>query len=301
MPKSPTVSAVIPTRSRPALAVRAVHSALSQTYPVHEVVVVIDGPDEATAKALQAIRDPRLNVLPLPESRRAGGARNAGVQLASGDLIAFLDDDDAWTPDKIARQVASIELLPEPDRSVVSCQAFWHTGRKTLVWPTRAIASHETVGDYLFVRRHAGEGVLATPTLLLPRSVAVDCPLPEHLNTHEEWDWLLQLERTGVTFHTVLTPLVDIDARPRRTSVSNSNSWLTSMSWAMLRADWLGPKAFSGFLLTEVARAAVIQHAGWRATAAIAAAAITGSPTARDMARFLARPLVFKYRNVGAS
>ena len=62
---APLVSAIIPTRNRPELAVRAVRSALAQTYTNIEVVVVIDGPDAASQSALAAITDSRLHVVAL--------------------------------------------------------------------------------------------------------------------------------------------------------------------------------------------------------------------------------------------
>ena len=59
----PLVSAVIPTRNRPGLVVRATVSALEQTFRGLEVIVVVDGPDEATRQALAEIPDPRLRVI----------------------------------------------------------------------------------------------------------------------------------------------------------------------------------------------------------------------------------------------
>ena len=68
MPESPLVTAVIPTRNRPVLVKRAVHSALNQTYPGIEVVVVVDGPDGCTCKELATISDSRLRVIELPSA-----------------------------------------------------------------------------------------------------------------------------------------------------------------------------------------------------------------------------------------
>jgi glycosyltransferase involved in cell wall biosynthesis len=66
--KTPVVSAVIPTRNRPQLVCRAVHSVLSQTVRDIECIVVIDGPDMETVHALREIADPRLRVIELPEN-----------------------------------------------------------------------------------------------------------------------------------------------------------------------------------------------------------------------------------------
>ena len=112
----PTVSVVIPTRNRPDLVVRAVRSALEQTFGDLEVVVIMDGPDAATKAALAKIHDIRLRSLELPLSLGGAAARNAGVRAATGEWIAFLDDDDEWLAGKLARQleVAHESEAPEP-------------------------------------------------------------------------------------------------------------------------------------------------------------------------------------------
>lgn len=85
----PLVSVIIPTRNRPALVLRAIHSVLTQSMPDLEVIVVIDGPDSKTEEALETIQDARVRLLALAE--RVGGSetRNRGVQVARGRWVAF--------------------------------------------------------------------------------------------------------------------------------------------------------------------------------------------------------------------
>ena len=78
----PIVTAVIPTHGRPGLVRRAVDSALAQTLAEIEVIVVIDGWDEATRVALSAIADERLRVIALPVKVGGSEARNTGVRAA---------------------------------------------------------------------------------------------------------------------------------------------------------------------------------------------------------------------------
>jgi len=70
------VSVIIPTRNRPQLVLRAVRSALNQTYPHLEVIVVVDGPDPATKEALETVVDGRLRVVALDQSVGGSDARN---------------------------------------------------------------------------------------------------------------------------------------------------------------------------------------------------------------------------------
>ncbi len=103
----PAVSVVIPTRDRQPLLERAVASALAQDGVEIEVVVVDDGSSDGTAAWLDDVRDPRLVVL---RRKRPGGvaaARNLGLERATGRWVAFLDDDDVWSPGKLHAQVAA--------------------------------------------------------------------------------------------------------------------------------------------------------------------------------------------------
>ena len=103
---APLVSAIIPTHDRAGLVMRAVASALGQTYPNMEVIVVDDGSGDDTLARLAAVADPRLRVI---RRERAGGvsaARNAGIAVARGAYVALLDSDDEWLPEKTARQLA---------------------------------------------------------------------------------------------------------------------------------------------------------------------------------------------------
>ena len=106
---SPLVSVIIPTLHRPTLLKRALESVFRQTWRELEVIVVVDGPDPDTVAVLKTVDDPRLRVIQNPRSLTAAGARNAGIDLAKGEWIAFLDDDDEWMPEKLTKQLAYAE------------------------------------------------------------------------------------------------------------------------------------------------------------------------------------------------
>jgi glycosyltransferase involved in cell wall biosynthesis len=102
----PTVSVVIPTRNRwPLLSRTALRSALAQTDVEHEVIVVDDGSTDETPVRLAELAEPRVRVVALGERRGVATARNAGIEAARGEWVAFLDDDDLWSPRKLRAQL----------------------------------------------------------------------------------------------------------------------------------------------------------------------------------------------------
>jgi glycosyltransferase involved in cell wall biosynthesis len=110
------VSVIIPTYNRASTVPDAVRSALNQTYASIEVIVVDDGSTDDTAARLLSFSS-QITFL---SQKNAGPslARNHGARHASGDILAFLDSDDVWKPDKIRRQV---ELMATYGKSMICC------------------------------------------------------------------------------------------------------------------------------------------------------------------------------------
>ena len=105
----PLLSVVIPTRNRAHLVCDAIESAFAQRPGQVEVIVVDDGSTDDTADLLRRAYGSRIHLLSLPERSGAGAARNAGVRLATGELLAFLDDDDLWLPGKLDAELRALE------------------------------------------------------------------------------------------------------------------------------------------------------------------------------------------------
>lgn len=104
----PLVTVVIPTYCRSEFLNYAIKSAISQTYPNIEIIVVNDNVDtEEKQKVKNVVNSFLGKVKGITNTRSKGGcgARNCGIEAATGDFIAFLDDDDIWFPEKIELQV----------------------------------------------------------------------------------------------------------------------------------------------------------------------------------------------------
>jgi glycosyltransferase involved in cell wall biosynthesis len=128
MATTPLLSVVIPTWNRARLVCEAVESALGQKEGRVEVIVVDDGSTDGTADALARGFGSRIRVLRLPARRGVGAARNAGVRLATGELLAFLDSDDLWRPGKLDAELRAFECFPGAE-AVVSDSLVFTEGR----------------------------------------------------------------------------------------------------------------------------------------------------------------------------
>jgi glycosyltransferase involved in cell wall biosynthesis len=111
MQKIPIISVVIPSFQHAPYVEAAVRSVLAQTYTDIEVIVVDDGSSDGTPDIVASIADPRLKLVRLRENR-IDHARNVGVSMAIGKLIAFQNSDDLWHPGKLAAQIAVLEAEP---------------------------------------------------------------------------------------------------------------------------------------------------------------------------------------------
>jgi glycosyltransferase involved in cell wall biosynthesis len=107
---SPTVSAVIPAYNRARFLPAAVDSIRAQTYPCMEIVIVDDGSTDDTERTVQQLG---AGVRYIRQANAGpAAARNRGIREARGELVAFLDTDDRWLPDKLALQVDVIRRDP---------------------------------------------------------------------------------------------------------------------------------------------------------------------------------------------
>jgi glycosyltransferase involved in cell wall biosynthesis len=110
-PSAALVATVIATHRRPDGLRRAVASALAQSVRDHVVIVVDDG-----AGLPELAADPRLFAVSLAHNTAvAGVVRNVGIRLTRSRYVAFLDDDNTWEPDHLARALAELEAPGGPD------------------------------------------------------------------------------------------------------------------------------------------------------------------------------------------
>jgi glycosyltransferase involved in cell wall biosynthesis len=107
------VSVILPTYNRAQLIERAIRSVLEQTFESFELIVIDDGSTDCTEDLVREFRDSRIRYIKMPTRKGAGAARNAGIQIANADLIAFQDSDDEWMSTKLNEQLLKFADQPQ--------------------------------------------------------------------------------------------------------------------------------------------------------------------------------------------
>lgn len=251
----PRVSVVISTFNRPHTIGRAVESVLSQTMPDLEVIVVMDGPRSETKARLAEITDPRLRVIEHEIQRGQCAAINTGVRAAQGEWVATMDDDDEWFPRKLEVQLATAEASPV-ERPIVGCRFIARSQRGDVVWPFRPPRPGEPLSEYLYCRTQFrfGEGIQQTSTLLGPRELFLEVPWDERETRATDVSWLIQAgSLPGVVLIHPSNPeplaVWNLDEEKHR---GDRRGWYVARDWARRMKPAMTPKAYAGFLLTQV-------------------------------------------------
>jgi glycosyltransferase involved in cell wall biosynthesis len=203
-PEFPPVSVIIATHDRPELLARAVAAVRDQDYPGTVQCVIVF--DQAEPDSALADNDPRRPVTVIANDRTPGlaGARNAGAATASGELLAFCDDDDAWLPEKLRLQA---ERLAATGADVVVSGIHVSYGDKVITRVPRP----EDVTHAELLRRRVMEAhpstVVVRRTAFLGKIGPVDEEIPGSYG--EDYDWMLRAAAAG-PIAVVAEPLVTV-------------------------------------------------------------------------------------------
>lgn len=203
----PKVSVIIPTHNRPELLARALKSVYNQTFTDFEVLVVDDGSNPRAESALANFLT-KSNFKYIETAKNQGGAvtRNVGIKAATGDYLAFLDDDDEWLEDKLAKQVAALDQSPDEVSLVFS-----------------GVAAYDEHGKHLYSRLPGESGVMQplqrllrkcfiwTSSLMIRRSfIEQGFIFDEELKKNQEWDLELRLVKVS-KFYALNEPLTRLN------------------------------------------------------------------------------------------
>jgi glycosyltransferase involved in cell wall biosynthesis len=238
------ISVIMPARNVERFVVPAIQSALAQTYWPIEVIVVDDGSTDQTASQIERIArsDPRVTLL---RSSRVGpsASRNLAIEHAKGQLVAPLDADDLWHPEKLARQCHLMGESP-PSVGVVYCWSRGIDEFDRVIMPSwNASPASGAVLPQIVVTGLLGNG--STPLIRRAAIEAIGGYDPE-LHVGEDWKFYIALAGE-CEFAVVPAYLTGYRFRPGSAStdvpsiekaMEQVTDWI-SRKWPSLPGDWL--------------------------------------------------------------
>jgi len=180
----PSVSVIITTHNRSSLLQQAIESVLHQSFQDYEIIIVDDGSTDDTQKIVEPHLVPGRVCYFFQNNAGVAAARNAGVRLAKGKYVAFLDDDDIWLPEKLEKQHLEAGKLQKPVMVITN-----GIRNSKPVWDTHA--DSEFLIDTLEFR--AGP-----PAWFMSKEIFDEgCWFDENFASCEDIDFFVQLMRRG--------------------------------------------------------------------------------------------------------
>lgn len=244
-----SISVISPFFNRAHLIPRLVKTIADQTVRPSEIIIVDDCSTDDTEATIGDVTCPIPIVYTrLPKNGGGAVARNAGIELAKGDYVAFLDSDDEWAP-------VHLQILLERAQSiggdfVIASRARIVPGDR--VRPNGDYPKDGSVAD----RTHfvlSGGLAFQTSTLLMPRHTAARYRFDDRLRRHQDWDLVLRLIRGGVELN--LLPSVSTSYHaPSGGNLSLSRSLMPSLRFMARHRDIMSRKTAARFVALEIDR-----------------------------------------------
>jgi glycosyltransferase involved in cell wall biosynthesis len=184
------ITTVIPVRNRIKFIARALGSVAAQTSPSTEIIVVDDASTDGTCDFIAELakKTPNLKLIPLEKNVGAAEARNIGVRHATGDLIAFLDSDDAWYPEKLEKQVT--EFQSNDGVVAVFCGS-------RVVYSDRSFC-HMPAADITLTDLFYSNALSTTSSALISKKAFVEVGgFDGSLPSCQDWDLFIRLAEIG--------------------------------------------------------------------------------------------------------
>ncbi len=208
MNKNSLVSIIIPAYNAEEYIRESVESALAQTYSPVEVIIVDDGSKDGTKKILEPYIGSGKIVYIFQQNKGLAASRNAGIKIAKGEFIAFLDADDAFLPEKVAEQVHALEAHPDFGVCYSDLIHMSEEEPRTFYHHTYQYPSGDVFGELLKRQFINPLTVMARREIFEKYGV-----FDESLRRSEDWDLWLRLARAGVKFLYLDKPLAHYRVR----------------------------------------------------------------------------------------
>lgn len=278
----PLVTVVIPVFNRAETIGPTLKSVQDQTFHDFECLVIDDGSDDAEQleAAVSGLNDGRFRYV----RRDNGGgsaARNTGIAQARGDIVAFLDSDDRWLPEKLERDLAA-----GADRQVVySPVLVERAGRIRGIRPRRALRAGEEVSEYLTCH----QGFTQTSTVALPLELARRVQFDERIAFAQDTDFAIRLAATGAAFRMHPTALATFNDNLSGQRLSHRAQWQPVLEWLDRTRPLMTDRAYLAYRGWHVARLAAEAGRYGKALRFYSTALVRGALPPRLAAKALAQ------------
>lgn len=238
------VSVIITTLNRPLPLLAAVRSVLAQTMQDFEIIVIIDGPTEASFDEVRAIDDARLKIVALTENVGLAEARNQGILRATGKYVAILDDDDEWLPEKLFLQTQKAAELGG-DYIFVPGRFIERTATLTRIMPAKLPSPGQDFSEYIYY----DGGYLQPSMYFASRQLLTEVPFTKGLRYIEDSDWLLRATRhPQLKIGFVEEPVSIYHNFKAGTRESELTPWRIPFEWAITNHVLFTRRAFPFFI-----------------------------------------------------
>jgi amylovoran biosynthesis glycosyltransferase AmsB len=176
------------------------NSIVSQTHKPYEVIIIDDGSEDyqATLAIIEQFgKMIRIIFLRNPLNSNGAFSRNRGIDIATGDYVAFLDSDDMWETDRLETAKKLLYGIENENCIVYGrFELFNQEGVRGVLLPLRAIESNELVSEYVFA---AGQQ-MQTSTFVCPLDLAKSVKFDTTLSRHQDSDFMMRAQAKGAFF-----------------------------------------------------------------------------------------------------
>ena len=218
------ISVIVPTHNRPLLLKRAIQSVLNQDLLPLEIIIVDDVGDEKSKQVVDSFGLSSLRYVHNVEGQGASSSRNLGAEMAEGDFVAFLDDDDEWAPTKLLKQT---ELINKNQLDACFSQIKIQYENTDISYVTKASKGKYYVKDIL-MENFIG----ATISSVIRKRAFIDVGgFDVNYEAREEYDLWIKLIINNYSFDVVEEPLaISYRSLEKRQRISaNINNYISAI------------------------------------------------------------------------
>lgn len=242
------VSVVIPTYNRAKLLERSLNSLFNQTKLPIEVIVIDDDSTDNTSSLIEDINSPLIKYIKNSKNYGANISRNIGINESSGDIIAFLDSDDEWVPEKIEIQTRYIQNHSKNSRWICYTPVNVYGRSDDITIPERGLQSDEHLSEYLFIHG----GIILTSTLFVSREAANLEQFTPDLKLHQDADYCLKHYSKNTEILYLPEPLTNWHNDYREDRIYPYHKPMDRLNWLISVVDLFTPRAIQSYIENSI-------------------------------------------------